>query len=62
MNNMWIDPPSGWRYGFPKLWDRKVPVEQWLVYNGYPIEDVDFAVQHIRWWPEAEANNESMDS
>jgi hypothetical protein len=59
---MWVDPPSGWRYGFPKIWTRQVPLEQWLIDNGYPEQDSDFAVQHIRWWPVGEGDeDESMD-
>ena len=38
-----IDPPSGWRYGFPK----PIPKEErhrtlaWLVENGYPQAEID---------------------
>lgn len=38
-----IDPPSGWRYGFPKL----IPKSErhrtlaWLVENGYPQAEID---------------------
>lgn len=33
----YIDPPSGWRYGFPKEFpDGIKDVEKWLVKNGYP--------------------------
>lgn len=38
-----IDPPSGWRYGFPK----PIPKEErhrtlaWLVENGYPQSEID---------------------
>jgi len=34
----WVDPPSGWRYGFPRLYDpsKDGPVREWLVANGYP--------------------------
>jgi hypothetical protein len=53
MNRVWIDPPSGWQYGFPKLYDKKVPLAQWLIDNGYPEADTDFAMQYIRTWPEA---------
>lgn len=52
MNKMWIDPPSGWRYGFPKLYDKRVPLQQWLIDNEYPEQDVDFAMQYLRMWPE----------
>lgn len=34
----WVDPPQGWRYGFPKLY---VPAKggdmtEWMIRNGYP--------------------------
>jgi Protein of unknwon function (DUF3310) len=46
-----IDPPSGWRYGFPKvLPDYSVDLRSWLIENGYPEVDADFAVQHSRSW------------
>lgn len=40
-----IDPPSGWKYGFPK----PIPKEtlghentlKWLVEQGYPQEEID---------------------
>jgi hypothetical protein len=40
-----IDPPSGWRFGFPKEIPKKV-IEQedvlnWLVDNGYPQTEID---------------------
>lgn len=54
MNRVWIDPPYGWQYGFPKLYDKKVPLQQWLIDNGYPEQDTDFAMQYIRTWPEAQ--------
>lgn len=40
-----IDPPSGWRFGFPKEIPKKVIEEQdvlnWLVDNGYPQSEID---------------------
>jgi hypothetical protein len=37
-----IDPPSGWRYGFPKeLPDDVTDVIAWLIENGYPKEQID---------------------
>lgn len=53
MNKMWIDPPCGWQYGFPKLYDKQIPLQQWLIDNGYPEQDTDFAMQYLRTWPEA---------
>ena len=46
-----IDPPSGWMYGFPKeLPDGVKDLRKWLVDNGYPEKDVDFAVKYCRYW------------
>lgn len=35
-----VDPPSGWRYGFPKVWNRKThpDMKAWLIENGYPAK------------------------
>jgi hypothetical protein len=35
---IWVDPPSGWKYGFPKIWDNELHpnMESWLVREGYP--------------------------
>jgi hypothetical protein len=43
LDKQWCDPPSGWRYGFPKIWD---PVKdpyyfEWLVKEGYPQKEID---------------------
>jgi calcineurin-like phosphoesterase family protein len=34
----WVDPPSGWRYGFPKLYDpaKDGNVTEWMIRSGYP--------------------------
>lgn len=45
-----IDPPSGWKYGFPKIFTckkdngyaTKEEIETWLVANGYPQYEVDY--------------------
>ena len=40
----WIDPPSGWRYGFPKIYDRLEhgdDITAWLVQEGYPQAEID---------------------
>lgn len=49
-----VDPPSGWKYGFPKTYDetKDGPFEQFLLNSGYPKKDVDFAMQYIRCWEE----------
>jgi hypothetical protein len=40
-----IDPPNGWRYGFPKEYDpyRDPPIREWLVSQGYPQSEIDQA-------------------
>ena len=39
----YIDPPSGWQYGFPKVWDPEINVDvmAWIVKEGYPQEEID---------------------
>jgi hypothetical protein len=50
-----IDPPSGWKYGFPKeLPDDIKDFKQWLIDNGYPESEVDFAMKHCRMWESGE--------
>lgn len=40
-----IDPPNGWRYGFPKEYDtyQDLPIREWLVSQGYPQQEIDNA-------------------
>ena len=38
----WIDPPGGWKYGFPKpIPDDIIFFEDWLVSEGYPREEIE---------------------
>lgn len=50
-----IDPPSGWKYGFPKPIPNDVKdVKKWLIENGYPkklIEDLG-EYFYCRYWEE----------
>lgn len=58
-----VDPPSGWRYGFPKVFDFKpshtnlpgeeydMELKEWFIDNGYPRKDVNLAVKHS-WYSE----------
>lgn len=52
----YIDPPSGWRYGFPKPLPEPKPIEtlKWLVENGYPQFEIDRMGDHFycRYWEE----------
>lgn len=55
-----VDPPSGWRYGFPMVWDKEKQPElrEFLKEKGYPEDQIDFACQYIRmWFPEEETKN-----
>ena len=37
-----VDPPAGWKYGFPKaIPDEIEDVTSWLVEQGYPQEEID---------------------
>lgn len=49
----WIDPPQGWRYGFPRIFnvDGEDDLEKFLYRFGYPPDDIDFAMKHMRIWP-----------
>lgn len=40
---MLIDPPSGWKYGFPKELPDPPPenIREWLVEQGYPQQEID---------------------
>jgi hypothetical protein len=48
----WVDPPSGWQYGFPKVWDsEEYPnFAEWLLLENYPAKDVKFACGYLRMW------------
>jgi hypothetical protein len=55
-----IDPPEGWRYGFPKIIPEGVFKNEtlfriWLSDQGYP--DVELALTRSRYW-EAESENQ----
>jgi len=49
-----IDPPEGYKHGFPKILPKPFPknIKTWLVKNGYPKKDVDFAIKYCRMWEE----------
>ena len=63
---IWIDPPSGWKYGFPKSipaneFEANFNLREWIIQNGYPRELIlEFGDQfHYRMWEETinEKNN-----
>ena len=59
MKVMMIDPPSGWKYGFPKPIPKDVEnYKEWLVANGYPQSEIDACGDHFycREWEEDAAD------
>lgn len=51
---IWVDPPSGWKYGFPKIYDPASDgdVMEWIIRCGYPQKEVDSCGDHFytRQW------------
>lgn len=46
-----IDPPEGWRYGFPRpLPDDVKNIDEWLVSCGYPRELTEKSWFYYRCW------------
>lgn len=55
-----VDPPSGWMYGFPALWDKEQypELDDFLKAKGYPEKDIGFACSYMRMWlPQDEAKD-----
>jgi len=43
-----VDPPSGWRHGFPA--PLQADYKQQLITAGYPKKVLGFAIKHSRYW------------
>jgi hypothetical protein len=58
---LWVDPPEGWRYGFPQIWDgtKDPDVYTWLSLAGYPdhVRECYGAHFYMRMWEVAEDSN-----
>lgn len=55
---MYIDPPSGWLYGFPKVYDKQPTekFESWLLKNGYPKSLIERGMHnHCRYWEDRDS-------
>jgi hypothetical protein len=62
MKVTYVDPPSGWKYGFPKIDDFIAPVgadeetvkkasDAWFLSNGYPQHLIDEGMlKYCRYW------------
>lgn len=47
------DPPSGWKYGFPKPYKPQPgeTIEETLIRDGYPQEEIEHdRASHVRFW------------
>lgn len=44
-----IDPPEGWKYGFPKEIPEDAGVRDFLIENGYPEKLLDLAMKYSRF-------------
>lgn len=57
---LWCDPPSGWKYGFPKIYDKSKDGNfyEWIVNEGYPQEEIDRykGEFYCRWWEVTDDN------
>jgi hypothetical protein len=48
-----IDPPEGWKYGFPKpIPDDITNLKEWLFGEGYPTDLIELAIKYSRYWEE----------
>lgn len=45
------DPPSGWRFGFPKPYSplEDEALKDTLIRDGYPTKDAEFGAKHCRF-------------
>jgi hypothetical protein len=49
---VWVDPPSGWRWGFPKIYDRIEDgddIMAWIVEQGYPQAEINNLKEHFHY-------------
>jgi hypothetical protein len=58
MKRLIIDPPSGWKYGFPKELKPGKDYKELLIESGYPEKDIELALQYSRSWYEDDQNEE----
>ena len=49
-----VDPPFGYLYGFPMELPDGKDYKELLVENGYPENDIEFALQNTRQWEETD--------
>lgn len=49
--NLLYDPPSGWRYGFPRPYEPQdgETLKDTLIRDGYPEEHAEMGARHCRF-------------
>ena len=54
-NMIWVDPPEGWKYGFPAIYDpvNDGKMRDWIVRKGYPLLTIKEYGESwaVRCWP-----------
>jgi hypothetical protein len=63
-NMIWVDPPEGWKYGFPAIYDPDTDgqMREWIVRKGYPLLTIkEYGdAWAVRCWPvEVKPSDES---
>ena len=57
-NKIWVDPPEGWKYGFPAIYDPDTDgqLSDWVVRKGYPLLTIKEygTAWAVRCWPAEE--------
>jgi hypothetical protein len=52
---MWVDPPEGWKFGFPAIYDPNTDgqMSEWIVRKGYPLLTIKEYGDSwaVRCWP-----------
>jgi len=58
MSKLWIDPPEGWKFGFPAIYDPDTDgqMSEWIISKGYPVQIIKEYGESwaVRCWPVAE--------
>jgi hypothetical protein len=54
-NMIWVDPPEGWKYNFPAIYDPDTDgqLSEWIIKKGYPVTLIQEYgdVWAVRCWP-----------
>jgi len=55
---LWVDPPEGWKYGFPAIYDPNTDgqLSEWIISKGYPVQIIkEYGdAWAVRCWPAEE--------